>query len=157
MSNGLFRKKSLDKISSPEQINDYIKTSNIPSWIMLAVITAFLLGAFVWGIFGKVNVSIETIAVSSGANAVCYISETDIERITKNSTVSVGQEEYSISEISKQPYLAGKHLSDYEIHMGDFSNDEWLYEITIDGEIKSGIHNASIILEKVSPISLIME
>ena len=32
MNNGLFRKNSLDKISSPEQVNDYIKTTNLSTW-----------------------------------------------------------------------------------------------------------------------------
>ena len=41
MSDQIFRKKSLDRISSPEQLNDYIRVANPGIWMILAaVITA---------------------------------------------------------------------------------------------------------------------
>ncbi len=34
MEDPIFRKKSLDKLSSPEQLNDYIKVTNPGVWII---------------------------------------------------------------------------------------------------------------------------
>ena len=43
MSNDtLFRKSSLDSISLPEQLNDYIKVSNTSVWLVLAALFALL-------------------------------------------------------------------------------------------------------------------
>ena len=36
MSDQIFRKKSLDRISSPEQLNDYIRVANPGIWMILA-------------------------------------------------------------------------------------------------------------------------
>ena len=36
MQNQLFREKSLEKVSSPEQLNDYIRVSNPGVWIAVA-------------------------------------------------------------------------------------------------------------------------
>ena len=44
MSEGLFRKNSLDKISSPEQVNDYIKTSKMSVWVIFVVAALLLIG-----------------------------------------------------------------------------------------------------------------
>lgn len=48
----LFRKKSLDHISNPEQIDDYIKISSPTIWLILAAILIVLVGSIIWGVFG---------------------------------------------------------------------------------------------------------
>ena len=47
----LFRKNAIDHISSPEQLDDYIKVSNPRAWMILAVILLCLIGLFIWSIF----------------------------------------------------------------------------------------------------------
>ena len=37
MSDQIFRKKSLDRISSPEQLNDYIRVANPGIWMILEI------------------------------------------------------------------------------------------------------------------------
>ncbi|MCL2285968.1 MAG: hypothetical protein FWC32_06330 [Firmicutes bacterium] len=46
----IFRKDSLEKMSSPEKLNDYIKVSNPSIWIILSAIAIMLIAAFIWGI-----------------------------------------------------------------------------------------------------------
>ena len=38
MDNKLFRKNSLERVSSPEQLNDYVKVSSPGIWIILAAV-----------------------------------------------------------------------------------------------------------------------
>ena len=51
----LFRKKSMDRISSPEELNDYIKVTSPSVWIVIAAIVVLLVGALVWGALGTVE------------------------------------------------------------------------------------------------------
>ena len=51
----LFRKKSMDRISSPEELNDYIKVTTPSVWLSIAAIVIILVGALVWGTFGTVD------------------------------------------------------------------------------------------------------
>ena len=53
----IFRQKSIDRISSPEQLHDYIKVSSPGSWIVLTAIIVLLIGVLVWGIFGSITVN----------------------------------------------------------------------------------------------------
>lgn len=55
MSN-LFRKKNLDKISSPEQLNDYIRVTKPSVWLTLLALVILLLGMLAWSILGTVEV-----------------------------------------------------------------------------------------------------
>ena len=48
MSETIFREKSLDRISSPEQLDDYLKVSTPSLWIVLAAVIALLVGIVVW-------------------------------------------------------------------------------------------------------------
>ena len=52
MSQPIFRQKSMEKISSPEQMNDYIRVSNPSVWMILAAVIVLLAGVCVWGMFG---------------------------------------------------------------------------------------------------------
>ena len=46
---------STNRVSSPEQLNDYIRVSSPSVWIVLGIVIALLLAAIVWGLFGTVN------------------------------------------------------------------------------------------------------
>ena len=51
----IFREKSLDKISSPDQMNDYIRVTTPSVWIALAALVVLLVGILVWSILGTVE------------------------------------------------------------------------------------------------------
>lgn len=51
----IFRKTSLDKISSPEKLNDYIKVSNPSVWIILTAIAVMLAAAIFWGCTAEIT------------------------------------------------------------------------------------------------------
>ncbi len=60
MSESLFRKKSIDRISSPEQLNDYIRVSTPPLWLALIATLLLLIGALAWGVFGTMDIHTQT-------------------------------------------------------------------------------------------------
>ncbi len=51
----LFRKKSLQKISSPEQLDDYIRVTTPSVWLVLLALIILLAGLLVYSIFGTVD------------------------------------------------------------------------------------------------------
>jgi len=46
----IFRKESLERMSSPEKLNDYIKVSNPSVWVILGAIAIMLIAVVVWGV-----------------------------------------------------------------------------------------------------------
>ncbi len=51
----LFRKKSLEKVSSPEQLNDYIRVTTPSVWLVLTALLILLAGMLIWCVFGTVS------------------------------------------------------------------------------------------------------
>ena len=68
-SNTIFRNKSIEKVSSPEQLNDYIQVTTPSVWIMLVAVIILLVGMLIWGIFGEIHVNTE-----NGVETVAPIS-----------------------------------------------------------------------------------
>lgn len=52
----IFRKKSIERVSTPEQLNDYIRVTTPSVWVVLAAMTVLLIGMLVWGVFGSVDI-----------------------------------------------------------------------------------------------------
>ena len=48
MDNQIFRKESLDQISSPEQLNDYLRVTNPAVWLVLTAVILLLAGMLLW-------------------------------------------------------------------------------------------------------------
>ena len=52
----IFREKSLKKVSSPEQMNEYIRVITPSVWIALIALAVLLAGFLIWSIFGTMEV-----------------------------------------------------------------------------------------------------
>ena len=81
MENPIFRKKSLDRISSPEALDDYLHVTTPSVWLILVAIIMLLAGMLIW----SYSASIDSFA--SGRARVkdnqMYI-EFDNEQIARN-------------------------------------------------------------------------
>ena len=73
MARSIFRKVSMDRVSSPEQLNDYIRVTNPGVWMIMCSVILLLTGIFVWGIFGQLDTKITVGAVTEDNLTVCYI------------------------------------------------------------------------------------
>lgn len=51
----VFRKKSLDRISSPEDLHEFIHATNPGLWIVIIAVIVLLIGAIVWGATGSIE------------------------------------------------------------------------------------------------------
>lgn len=52
---GIFREKSMKRVSSPEELSDYIRVTKPTVWIVLVTLVILLAGMLVWSIFGTIE------------------------------------------------------------------------------------------------------
>lgn len=152
MNDKIFRQKSVDKMSSPEQLNDYIKVTNPGVWMILTAIIVLLIGVCVWGIFGKLETKITVAAVSSGDAAVLYVKENDISSVKKDMTVTIGDASYAIVSVSAEPISVTEEIGEYARRTGNLSIGEWVYLVKIDKTLPEGVYTAQIVIDSVSPL-----
>ena len=156
MNEQLFRKKSVDKVSSPEQLNEYIRVANPGVWMVLAAIVILLAGIVVWGFIGHLDTTLPTAVVCENGEAVIYIKEADVEKIADGMIVRVGDKEYTLGEISAEPVRVDDGMSEYAIHASGLTVGEWVYAVKVTGDFADGVQKAEIVIESISPISFIL-
>jgi len=57
-SRGLFREKSLERLSSPERLDQLLELIDRRSWLPLAALSILILGLVVWSIFGRIPINV---------------------------------------------------------------------------------------------------
>ena len=55
-ANSIFREKSMERVSSPEELNDYIRVTTPSVWVVLIALVLLLVGMLAWSVFGTVEV-----------------------------------------------------------------------------------------------------
>ena len=80
MDHSVFRQKSMERITSPEQMNDYIRVSNPSVWMLLAAVIVLLIGVCVWGAFGHLDTVVQTGGICEDGRLTVYLSEGDFAR-----------------------------------------------------------------------------
>lgn len=146
----IFRKKTIDKLSSPEQLTDYIRVSSPSMWLVLIAIIFLLSGACIWGIFGRLNSTMETAAVSEGDRLFCCIGESEAEKVKEGMEVTVNGNKYTIVKISSQPVQVPDNS--LLLHYSNLNEGEWMYTADLDGNEPEGTYNATIVVESIAPM-----
>ncbi len=101
---GIFRQKSIDRISSPEQLSDYLKVTNPGIWALLAAIILLLGGLFAWSMVGNLETVADGVAVVENGTAQIMVTDTAYSELTSGMTVRIGNDEYSIATVEKDEY-----------------------------------------------------
>lgn len=135
MERTIFRKKSLDRINSPESLNEYIKVANPGMWILLISIIVLLCGALVWAYFGTVNTWENAIVYVSEGQAYCQVNQSAAEKVQNGMQIVVDSYEGTI----------GQKIDD--------SKEGTTFLVNIN--IPDGVYEAKILVESISPKMLI--
>ncbi|MBQ4248323.1 MAG: hypothetical protein II703_06990 [Ruminococcus sp.] len=101
---GIFRQKSIDRISSPEQLSDYLKVTTPGIWALLAAVILLLGGLFVWSMVGDLETVADGVAVVENGTAQIMVTDTAYSEIASGMTVRIGNDEYSIATVEKDEY-----------------------------------------------------
>lgn len=153
MNKNIFRKKSIDRVSSPEALNEYIKIIHPPVWILLGAVIILILGALIWGIFGRLDTNIRAAAFVENGKITAYIGEGDRDRVTPGMEISIEGEHCRLSEIDSLPIKAAD-INEYALHKGGLMS-EWIFCADVEGTVPDGIYEGLITVEKISPISFL--
>ena len=156
MKESIFRKKSLAQVSSPEQLNDYIRVPNPGIWMILLAVIVLLVGVCVWGVFGHMDTNLKVAAVCKEGKLICYVKEADIKSIKNGMPVTVNDKQYTVNGIESEPVSVSHEMGSYLLHLGELEKGEWVCPVTVNANLEDGTYQATITVESVSPMSFIV-
>lgn len=134
MREDIFRKKNLDKVNSPESLNDYIKVSNPGMWLIIAAVLVLIAGACIWGFFGHIDTKVPVTATVENGMAYFAADSTDI---TEGAVIEIGGERCVVSTVEN-------------------SESGVAFMLEAETTLPDGVYEANVITESVKPISFIL-
>ncbi len=160
----IFREKSLERIQSPEELNDYIQVSNPSVWMVLGAIVLLIVGVFVWSEVGVIEEKSPGAMVVRDGIATCYVAQDRAEEVAPGDTVRVdataGHDgaEGVIMEANDQP-VATSALADAvgkALGSNVFGSSAWAAEFSVSLSIEDGVYSAEVVTESYHPIALLL-
>ena len=154
MNDTLFRKSSMDRLKSPEQLNDYIRVANPGVWLVLGAIILLLVGIVIWGVFGTVESTVDTGVLVENGTITCYVGEADAARLSSGMEITIGETTGLVKTISTQPVQVE---DSYLLHLSNLSEGDFCFAVIIEASgLADGTYAGEIVVERISPISFVV-
>ena len=138
----LFRKKSMERISSPEQLQEYMRVTNPGIWMVLAAVILLLVGLLTASALVKVESSFSARGevTEEGSRIVIEVPRKDGVDIREGMTVRLAREEGHVDYV----YEDGGALR--------------IMASLDDGAqpLPQGVYDVQIVTETLSPISFLL-
>ena len=134
VQNKLFNKSSLERISSPEKLNDYIQVANPGAWLVLFAMLAMLLGLLVWGFFGSITETAVFTGTVLEGELTCFVESTSGSALKPGMEVIITpyNGDASVSSVGKITEIASMPLS-YDEVTASIASDYVLYSLGVSG------------------------
>lgn len=152
----LFRAKSIERIESPESMNDYLQVTSPGVWIVLAAVIVFLVGICIWGIFGHIESTTKAAVVSTSEETVCLVPQNALESVIENRSIEIDGDDYELVPATLNPEVISEDTNVYWILAGDLGIGDIVYRIPLSQAIPEGVYSGTIVTETLSPFSLLL-
>ena len=135
MEKELFRKKSIERISSPEELNNYLRVTNPSVWIGLVAIILLLAGLLIWASVDTLETKTEALAEARNGEVMVIVTGVDAVKVKEGMEVRIEDSKTSIDEVTYDEY--GRAICKSILNVAD------------------GKYKAEVVLESIKPISFL--
>jgi hypothetical protein len=136
MDKQLFRKQSIDRISSPEQLQDYMRVTSPGIWMVLTAIIVMLAGLIICSSIGTVETSYPVAAdVKAGEASIVLDKDTEYT-VKEGMTLRVAGEDITIENVRRL--------------------DSGETVVTAEVSLQDGTYDAKIVTERITPITFLL-
>ena len=143
MQSQLFRKKNVERISSPEQLQDYMRVTNPGIWMVLAAVIVLLAGLLVASTLVKVETTVDARGAIAGPDNEIVMAMTP----EQGKDIRDGMPVRLAGQSGRVDYV--------------YENDgELLITASLDSSAEAlpeGTYDVQIVTETLSPISFLLD
>ena len=122
MEESLFRKNSMEHISSPDQLNDYLRVTSPAIWVVLIAVILLLAGMLVWASFANIDsFATGTAQVEDGRMTIHFDDEKLSEKVEAGMTAKVGDTDSVITSVGNSDDGSRFAVADTSLSDGNYS------------------------------------
>lgn len=146
----IFRKESLDRVESPEQLDEYIKVSQPKAWLIIAALLVAAIAVIVWSVVGSLPQTMEVKGVTAGGKVInCYEdvenANTNLIGCKANISLPDGRSiSGEVESVSQNPYSQEEIRSKI--------SEDWLVDNVLDGNYS---YEVRVIAEEEIPENML--
>lgn len=129
----IYRQKTLDRISAPDQLTDYLKVTNPGVWVVLTAVIILLAGVFVWSCTGVLETRSPAKVIVSKQTAM--VATKDMKELTEGDELRVEDKSYEIASLTTD----------------DFDRKIGIAEV----DLPDGVYEGTVIVQKTHPIEFL--
>ena len=154
----LFREKSLEAVESPEALNDYLRVTSPGVWLVLAAVIALLIGALLWGIFGRIHSESAAAVVVEEAGSWCYIPSDSLQGALAHGSVAVGGVNYDPDpDAGLTMLLIPEDASARLLKAGNLNVGDLAARVPVITDLPRGTYGGTVVTEDLRPLSLLLQ
>lgn len=155
-NNSIFRKQTLERISSPEELDSYLTVTGPGVWFTLLAVVVLLIGVFAWMIFGHLNTTLDVAVVSNANGVICYVPFEKTEAALKGERVKIAGAEYELKDAGFAPLLVDGSADVNVLNAGSLAEGDTVKPLRVDAALAEGIYSGEIVVETINPIKFII-
>ncbi len=120
-NSSLYRKESMDRIQSPEQLNDYMHVTNPTVWVILAAVILLLAGMLIWSAMARIDsFAAGTAQVQNGTMIVVFDDAELAKNVSAGMKVTVGETSATVSSVGSMENGSLFALADTDLADGSY-------------------------------------
>ena len=113
----------MEHISSPEQLNDYLRVTSPAIWVVLIAVIILLAGLLVWASFANIDSFVSgTAQVESGKMVITFDDEKFSEKVGAGMTAQVGDTASVITSVGNTENGQKFAVAETELSDGTFAS-----------------------------------
>ncbi len=152
----IFRKKSLERIQSPDQLDDYTHVASPSVWMILAAVALLLVGGAVWASVGTIEETSPAALVVSGGEATCYVAQDRASDVAQGNAVRAGDAQGTVTGLSDVPVAS----SEVEALAGAaaesaLDGSSWAVAAEVSVDLPDGVYDADVVTASYRPLALL--
>ncbi len=137
MQQSLFRKKAMERISSPEQLSDYLKVTSPGVWSVLVAVVVLMTGLIVWAAVGTLETIVDATVIVQDHVAEIVAAGQGTDKLRAGMPLRIAAQEFTIASVETDVY--GRETAYADVVLPD------------------GTYSADIVIEQTRPIEFLLE
>ncbi len=155
MKEDIFRKESLEKIESPDDLDKCVKVTTPKTWILLAAIVALLIGGCIWGFWGQLNTVVKGACMSESGKQTCMVYESEAKKLNIGNKVKISDDVGEIVDINIMPTDFAEIAARYSYKLKPGEKNDTIREFQTNIAVPDGFYYIEVITETKAPFSFV--